>query len=55
MTQDLNPSGAVGNAASAAAEKGAAAIEHGARAFVQLLEDMHRFDLSRFQPGPAGA
>jgi creatinine amidohydrolase len=55
MTQDLNPSGAVGNAASATAEKGAAAIEHGARAFVQLLEDMHRFDLSRFQPGPAGA
>ncbi len=54
MTQDLNPSGAVGDATLATREKGEAALEHGARAFVQLLEDMHRFDLKRLKPGPLG-
>ncbi len=52
MTQDLNESGAVGDATLASKEKGEAALEHGARAFVQLLEDMHRFDLKRLKPGP---
>jgi creatinine amidohydrolase len=52
MTQDLNPAGAVGNAIEASREKGERALEHGARAFVQLLEDMHRFDLKRLAPGP---
>jgi creatinine amidohydrolase len=52
MTQDLNPSGAVGDATLATKEKGEAALEHGARAFVELLEDMHRFDLKRLRNGP---
>jgi creatinine amidohydrolase len=52
MTQDLNPSGAVGNPTLATREKGGAALEHGARAFVQLLQDMHRFDLRRLKSGP---
>ena len=52
MTQDLNPSGAVGDASLATKEKGEAALEHGARAFVELLEDMHRFDLKRLKAGP---
>ena len=52
MTQDLNPSGAVGNAASATAAKGEAALAHGARAFVELLAEVDRFDLARLAEGP---
>lgn len=52
MAQDLNPSGAVGNAAAASARQGEAALDHGARAFVHLLQEMDRFDLSRLRAGP---
>jgi len=45
MTQDLNALGAVGDASRATAEKGRAALAHGARAFVALLEDVERFEL----------
>jgi len=45
MTQDLNASGAVGDASLATAGKGAAALDHGARAFVELLRDVERFEL----------
>src|SRR2546421_5630215 len=45
MTQDLNASGAAGDAPLASAEKGEAALAHGARAFVALLEDVERFEL----------
>lgn len=44
--QDLNPKGAVGDATVATAEKGRALIEHGARAFVELLADVDKFDLA---------
>jgi creatinine amidohydrolase len=54
MTQDLHPGGAVGNAAAATLDKGEAALDHGARAFVALLEDVHRFDLARLKEGPRG-
>ena len=47
MTQDLNASGAVGDASLATAEKGEAALQHGARAFVELLRDVERFELPR--------
>ena len=40
MTQDLHGSGAVGDARAATAEKGAAVLDHGARAFVALLDDV---------------
>lgn len=43
-TQDLHPSGAVGDAAQASAEKGRALLAHGARAFCELLDDLHRCD-----------
>ena len=46
-TQDLNPQGAIGNATLATAEKGKALIEHGARAFIELLADVDKFDLTR--------
>ena len=52
MTQDLNPTGAVGNATLASATKGEAALDHGAKAFVELLEEIDRFDLARLREGP---
>ena len=52
MTQDLHASGAVGDAARASAEKGEAALAHGAKAFVELLQDVDRFDLKRLRDGP---
>lgn len=54
MTQDLNASGAAGDASLATAEKGVAALDHGARAFVALLQDVGKFDLARLAPGPLG-
>ena len=47
MSQDLNASGAIGDATLATAAKGEAALAHGARAFVELLDDVARFDLTR--------
>jgi len=52
MTQDLHPSGAVGDARGASAAKGEAALAHGARAFIALLHDIDRFDPSRLAAGP---
>jgi creatinine amidohydrolase len=52
MTQDLNPTGAVGNATLATAEKGEAALEQGAAAFVEFLREVDRFDLTRLRKGP---
>jgi creatinine amidohydrolase len=54
MTQDLHASGAVGDASLATAEKGAAVLAHGAKAFVALLDDVARFDLRQLAPGPLG-
>ena len=54
MTQDLHPSGAVGDASAASAEKGEAALVHGARAFIELLCEVDRFDLARLGKGPRG-
>ena len=45
--QDLNPRGVVGDATLATAENGEALIEHGARAFCELLADVQKFDLAR--------
>jgi creatinine amidohydrolase len=52
MTQDLHASGAVGDASLATAEKGEAALAHGARAFVELLKDVEKFDLAKLANGP---
>jgi creatinine amidohydrolase len=52
MTQDLNATGAVGDATQASAAKGEAALAHGAQAFVELLGEMDRFDLARLREGP---
>jgi creatinine amidohydrolase len=52
MTQDLNPTGAIGDATLASAAKGEAALAHGAQAFVELLREVDRFDLARLAEGP---
>lgn len=54
MTQDLNATGAVGDATQASAAKGEAALAHGAQAFVELVREMDRFDLTRLRDGPLG-
>jgi creatinine amidohydrolase len=54
MAQDLHPSGAAGNATAGTLDKGEAALDFGARAFVALIEDVHRFDLARLKEGPLG-
>lgn len=52
QAQDLHPSGAVGDATQANAEKGARLIDHGARAFCELLADVDRFDMAALQNTP---
>ena len=52
MSQDLDPSGAIGDPTLASADKGQAALDFGARAFVDLLREVDRFDLARLRPGP---
>ncbi|MBA4790996.1 MAG: creatininase family protein [Rhizobiales bacterium] len=52
MSEDLHPSGAMGNAAAATREKGEAAIAQGVSSFLALLDDVARFDLSAFTPAP---
>ncbi|KQP13038.1 creatininase family protein [Methylobacterium sp. Leaf93] len=44
-SQDLHPSGAIGNATLGTREAGLAALDHGARAFLELLRDVDRFRL----------
>jgi len=51
-TQDLHPSGAVGDPTAASREAGEAALDYGAKAFVELLGEVDRFDLSRLAKGP---
>ncbi len=52
MAQDIHPAGAMGNAAAADTERGARTADFGAKAFIEALEDVHRFDLSRLNNGP---
>ncbi|MCK0198959.1 creatininase family protein [Ancylobacter sp. 6x-1] len=54
MSQDIQPTGAMGDATEASVEKGEACAAYGARAFIALLDDVHRFDLRRLAPGPLG-
>jgi creatinine amidohydrolase len=53
QAQDLHPSGAAGDATSASAEKGELLLDHGARAFCELLVDVDNFDVNRLAKGPA--
>ena len=53
QTQDLNPEGACGDATRATADKGRAVLDHVSDRFVELLHEVHRFDLARLDNQPA--
>jgi creatinine amidohydrolase len=52
QAQDLHSSGAAGDATLASAEKGEALLDHGARAFCELLADINRFDPDTLSDSP---
>lgn len=43
---DLNPIGVAGNAAAATAERGEQLVAHAVRGILELLDDVHRFDVA---------
>lgn len=47
MARDLSPDGVAGNAREATAAKGEACADYGATAFIELLQDVDAFDLTR--------
>jgi len=53
QTQDLNPLGACGDATRATADKGRAVLDFVSDRFVELLWEVHRFDLARLDNPPA--
>ena len=56
QAEDLHASGAIGDATQASAEKGEQLLQYGAKAFCELLDDMHHFDVTVFDREPdAGA
>ncbi|MGQ3675485.1 creatininase family protein [Xanthobacter sp. TB0139] len=48
LSEDLQETGAMGDARPATAEKGEKAAEQGVQGFIELLEDVAAFDLKRF-------
>ena len=54
QAQDMHASGAVGDATLASAEKGELLLDHGARAFCELLADVDKFDPGALSSGPTG-
>jgi creatinine amidohydrolase len=48
LMSDLSPHGVVGNAAAATPELGNRILDHAATGFVELLDDVRRFDLAAF-------
>jgi len=52
QAQDLHASGAAGDATKATADKGEQLIDHGARAFCELLDEVDKFDVKRLASGP---
>jgi creatinine amidohydrolase len=54
QAQDLNASGAIGNATLAVPEKGAQLLDQGATAFCELLAEVDNFDVNRLAKGPLG-
>ena len=52
QAQDLHASGAIGDATQASAEKGERLLDHGARAFCELLGEVDNFDVNGLSPAP---
>jgi creatinine amidohydrolase len=48
---DLNPIGVAGNAAAATAERGEQLVAHAVRGILELLDDVHRFDVAALVDG----
>jgi creatinine amidohydrolase len=54
MANDLHELGAAGDASNADAAKGVACAEFGVEGFIELLRDVHAFDIARLGRGPLG-
>jgi len=54
QAQDIHPSGAAGDATKASAASGEQLLDHGARAFCELLADVDNFDVMKLSGGPIG-
>lgn len=54
MANDLHELGAAGDASNATAARGEACADNGVEGFIELLRDVHDFDLSRLGHGPLG-
>ena len=54
QAQDLHPSGAAGDATQASAAKGELLLDHGARAFCELLSEVDNFDVMKLRKTPSG-
>jgi creatinine amidohydrolase len=52
QAQDLHPSGVSGDARQASADKGERLLDHGARAFIELLGDVDKFDVKALSARP---
>ena len=52
QAQDLNPAAPSATPRQASAEKGERLLDHGARAFCELLADVDNFDVSSLAAGP---
>jgi creatinine amidohydrolase len=52
QAQDLHPSGAAGDATQGSAEKGKLLLDHGVRAFCELLADVDKFDPATLSDRP---
>jgi len=52
QAQDLHASGAAGDATIASADKGERLLDHGARAFCELLADVDKFDVKTLSNAP---
>jgi creatinine amidohydrolase len=52
QAEDLHPSGAIGDATQASAEKGQRLLDDGARAFCELLAEVDQFDLAALANRP---
>ena len=52
QAQDIHPSGAIGDTTQASAEKGERLLDHGARGFIELLQDVDKFDVKALSNTP---
>ncbi len=52
QAQDIHPSGAIGDTTQASAEKGEQLLDHGARGFIELLQDVDKFDVKALSNTP---